>query len=279
MAYDDDETGAESSRPREFFKITHGTTVHRIATGQRDISYLGETYTAQAGARTDIQVDPASAQFGVAVVLPDSHPLVQRYTALLTPPQVINVDIWSMQTNGDVAHVWSGFVTSMSTDRDYRVKFLVVKAIEIQMQRKLPAELVDAVCTTQLYSAWCGVDPGAFFFNAVAVIVDGIMVTLSTDGGNPLGWAKFGSLFHPNSGESMSIVDQTSTGGAAKVLTLQAPIYELQDGDTVVVFAGCDKTPDTCLNKFSNMVNYVGLPLRPSQNPWLPTGLGIVESS
>jgi len=38
-------------------------------------------------------------------------------------------------------------------------------------------------------------------------------------------------------------------------------------GKQVIVYAGCDKTPQTCKNKFNNLQNFRGFPYIPVKNP------------
>lgn len=41
------------------------------------------------------------------------------------------------------------------------------------------------------------------------------------------------------------------------------------EGKTVAVYPGCDKTPETCKNKFNNLENFLGFPYIPNKNPVL----------
>jgi len=47
---------------------------------------------------------------------------------------------------------------------------------------------------------------------------------------------------------------------------LNVPLNDFIDGSIVTVFAGCDKSPNTCKTKFNNFANFLGFPYLPSKN-------------
>ena len=50
-------------------------------------------------------------------------------------------------------------------------------------------------------------------------------------------------------------------------IVLRYLIPGLVAGESVVVSAGCDKTRSTCQNKFNNLINQLGFPDIPADNP------------
>ena len=44
---------------------------------------------------------------------------------------------------------------------------------------------------------------------------------------------------------------------------------ELTTGQTVVAIPGCDGRAETCRDTFNNIVNYLGFPFIPAENPAL----------
>jgi hypothetical protein len=94
---------------REGIKITHGTTTHLIATGTRDIVIDGETYIAGPSGRDKVEIRTLGDDHAMELVLPVSHPFVQRYTAINVPPREITVEVRSAyESTFDLMHV--GFV-------------------------------------------------------------------------------------------------------------------------------------------------------------------------
>jgi uncharacterized phage protein (TIGR02218 family) len=271
--FDTDETSISDSQPREFIDAVHGVTRYGFALGDRDILYNGFNYVASPSARGNEKIDQATAQTNFEVTLPANHPLVARYVAMGSPPQQILVTARRLQlTSGQVQQVWSGYVTSLSI-QGHLAKFLVPQRTQQALQRRLPTVLVHTSCGNVLYDSWCQVARASFLVSTTVIFGDGRTLKVATMSGNPDQWAQGGELVHVPSGERMTIVDQTG-----QQLTLQAPIYELHAGDAVQIYAGCAHDIGTCRDKFNNVVNFSGLPQRPTGNPFAPTGLGALET-
>lgn len=273
MSFHTLEIGVETSRPREFYRITHGNTVYLAASGDRDVIYLNETYPATPIARTDLQIDRLTAEIDIVLVLPVTHPLVARYLAQLTPPRQVQVTIWRMQLgDGSVEQICDGLVTSMALE-DTHAKFALPSRIRRALERKLPSVLVDSACAAILYDPWCGVDRSAFEITSECSYVDGRDVHFNTVTGHPDQWFRFGEITHVASGEKQTIFDHVGLK-----LQMQSWIPELKVGDAIKLAPGCEHDPATCNSKYDNMLNFVGLPNRPTRNPFFPTGLGIGET-
>jgi uncharacterized phage protein (TIGR02218 family) len=60
-------------------------------------------------------------------------------------------------------------------------------------------------------------------------------------------------------------VDQTK--GLRRILEVWEDLrHPIAVGDIVRVTAGCDKTKDICINKFSNLLNFRGFPQMPGDD-------------
>jgi hypothetical protein len=57
----------------------------------------------------------------------------------------------------------------------------------------------------------------------------------------------------------------THTGSDITIMGL--PV-DMRVGDTIFAFPGCDRTVDTCVGKFDNLVNMGGFPHSPGRNPF-----------
>ena len=271
MAFADDETSVETSQPREFYEIVHGATSYYVASGDRTITYNGHAFVATPSSRLEVAVSAVSATWEFVLALPASHALARRYVAMGgVPPQKILVTARRMQLNsGQVQQLHVGYVTSVSFD-GHLAKFAVPGRVRAAMTRPLPTVLVDTRCGNVLYDAWCTVSRAANTVTTTITGTDGRIVFVSSVGGNPDGWYTYGELVHVPSGESMGIIDHT--GGR---ITMQYPIAELLPGDSVQLVAGCDHLIGTCKTKYNNVVNFSGLPQRPTTNIHNPTGLGV----
>ena len=75
-----------------------------------------------------------------------------------------------------------------------------------------------------------------------------------------------------NDGFSIEVKEYiySSVTGGKLILALPMP-YTVSVGDTYSLSKGCDKTPETCLTRFSNIVNFRGEPFVPGLDRMLET--------
>ncbi len=266
-----DEISVEDGAPREGIEIKHGNTVHRIATGSRDVEISGNTYFATPAERGAVEVPTTRGSDDLEIRLPVSHPYSQRYLA--SPPPETTVVVRRLQVNsGEAEQYWSGVVIGC-TAAGHIVTFRCESRIQTALKRPLPTIGVSRQCVHVLYDKNCKVLRADFRVVATVASFSGKHVTLSTIDGKPDQWARHGELLHIPSGERAAVVAQVGT-----LLTLQRRIFDLRDAHAVHLFAGCTHDLATCRTKFDNVPNYGGLPELPRGNVFLPNGFGIYQS-
>jgi uncharacterized phage protein (TIGR02218 family) len=64
--------------------------------------------------------------------------------------------------------------------------------------------------------------------------------------------------------EARTIVDHVGS-----IVTIMYKFKELEDNDSVDAYPGCDGRAETCKDKFDNIVNFLGFPFIPEENPAL----------
>ncbi len=289
----DDESGPESSQPRELYEIVQSASVtYRIASGDRDVDYDGNTYTASPAARTEVGISTSTGEFELTLTLPLSHGLSQRYNSNSSPPRQIAVTIYRKQLeSGLVERIWSGYVTSMAIAGNI-AKFRVPSKSWRTFQRQLPSVTVGKLCPHILYDSQCRADPDAFHVGTTVISSNGRTLRLTSLGSVPVGvtgdlsddtFLPFGQVRHVPTGEIQTIFSQTFTvlnvGSPWFEIEMQAPIPDIKPGDLVEVYGGCDHGLVACYAKFANMANFGGFPELPGVNLFIPgNGVGIYST-
>jgi uncharacterized phage protein (TIGR02218 family) len=278
--YLDAEQGEQSSEPREYCRIAYGNTQHLITFGNRDLFVAGAIYTAVASERGELGVTAAGNGKELTLTLPVNHAFVQRYLQQGTPPRFITFTMWCQQSNGSIEQQFVGEITSMSVDDENgRASFRIPSRAGESLLRVVSNVTIGRTCPHVLYDTMCQIPRslGSTYFSTTVIAVDGrtVRVDLGVSTSNPyrLDWAVNGELYHPTSGERMTVIVQADVSpGTSTItkLTMQAPIVGLAVGDTVEIYAGCDHTLDTCVNKYANRQNFGGFPQLPKANPFIP---------
>ncbi|OUS07982.1 beta tubulin [Rhodobacterales bacterium 52_120_T64] len=130
----------------------------------------------------------------------------------------------------------------------------------------------QASCDADLGDVRCGVDLNDPVFKAA-----GTVVALSGDRGFAVsglsgfadGWFAFGTLqwlSGANTGRKAEILSHAISGVNVIATLLEEPIRPIEVGNTLNIFAGCDKRFETCQAKFANAANFRGFPHIPGQD-------------
>ena len=123
----------------------------------------------------------------------------------------------------------------------------------------------------ELGDARCGVDlddPAFKATGSVTAVIGDRSFAASGLGGFAAGWFTLGRLTWtsgPNAGRLAEVASH-DVSGVRRVTLLEAPVRPIAVGDDFVVHAGCDKRPETCSDRFANVVNFRGFPHIPGQD-------------
>ena len=140
---------------------------------------------------------------------------------------------------------------------------LLGQAVGRTFQPKCDANLGDARCKIDLD------DPAFSTSGAVLAVQRARAFTASGPDAFALGWFTGGTLewqSGANAGRTVEVLRHDDLSGEARITLLHEPIYSIEDGDTFVIRAGCDKRIETCESRFANVANFRGFPYIPGQD-------------
>lgn len=161
--------------------------------------------------------------------------------------------------------MFSGRVGQVEGDR-YQAVIEIQSDLEL-LTNKVPRNVYQSSCSNTLYDVGCTLSRASFTAtgSVAANTSNGALVVQSLN--------TFASDFFTNgvieftSGENSGIrrtVKHFQAGGATQgIFVFQAFPNPVAANDTFSISAGCDKTPNTCNSRFSNLINFRGL-------PWIP---------
>lgn len=160
-------------------------------------------------------------------------------------------------------HVFSGLVSDVSPSRT-AINVTVKSALEL-LARPFPRNVYQSVCNHTVYDAGCTLAKAGFTFTGtVAVSPAPTTVSFKTGHAQAAGYFEQGVLTF-TSGANNGLKRTVKSYGPAVGFTFALPLPVAPAvGDTMSVFAGCDKTKATCGAKFSNIVHFNGTPFIPT---------------
>ena len=127
-------------------------------------------------------------------------------------------------------------------------------------------------CDAALGDARCGVNLEAAAFKGTGSVTDVLRdraIAASGLGAFADGWFTFGILTWssgPNAGRAAEVLRHDLASGLCTLTLLEAPVRPISVGHGFTVRAGCDKSVDTCLAKFSNVARFRGFPHIPGND-------------
>lgn len=278
MSFDDDAASTQDSRPRDGIKIEQALLPPwRITTSKREETINGEIYLPYSSKLGDIDVPMSTASdAALEITIPSDHPAVQRYVANLCPPKSVIVTVYRKEKRSNTFQQrWRGFWTSISYDSDNGnlVKILIPSRMNASFAKRLPTMTGGFSCQNVLFDENCKVDKTAYRITATVTLIQGAVITIDDIHSKPDNWAKFGKVIHVPSGEWMEVGDQVG-----RVVTMRFPIFEINTGDAIELYAGCTHAVDTgCRDQFNNVHNFNGQPVLKISHMYKPGSQGMVD--
>lgn len=264
MTYDARERSADLGRPVELYTFMRGALSYRYTSANVDRTVAFNLYTSAPIERDKIEQGPEINRSGLSITVPRDFPIAQLY--MISPPtDVVSLILQQYhEGDGELAVIWSGRVLGVSF-MDSKAK-IELEPIGTSVRRNGLRRMYQKLCPRVLYSASCGVSASTYRVSAVAD-VSGVTVTAGVLGTHADGYWKGGYIEWPIAGgltERRFIFDHVGTS-----IELDMPPVGLVSGTLVTFYPGCDHTLGTngCA-KFSNQVNYGGMPYIPSNNPY-----------
>ena len=176
-----------------------------------------------------------------------------------------------------VLHVFQGQVSDIYPERTM-IRVEVKSALELLAQ-PFPRNVYQSVCSRTVYDAGCGAVKASFTATGtVAASPAPTLTSFKTGNAQAAGYFDQGVVTFTsgaNSGLKRTIKSYNPATGFTFALPLPTPPAA---GDTISVFAGCDKTLATCRTKFANSGKFRGFPWVPNPETAAPAVPGYTKS-
>lgn len=262
------------------WKLTRtDSTVMGFTDHDKDITISGVTYYAATGftasaikntntlAVDDSQADGALSSSAITEADIDA----KKYD--FAEVSIYRVD-WSNPTVNNL-EIFTGYLGTLTRGR---ASFSTEIRSIAQALNQPTGSVYTKTCRVDLFSAACGLSVGsisngiltgkavaAVFSRRMFSCTDGTLITLKSNfyTGGLLTWTS-GS----NSGAAIEVKSHQllMNGAIAWIELWESMPYAIVGGDEFSIRVGCDKSVETCLAKFNNVINFQGFPRMPGQD-------------
>lgn len=266
MTYATDEASRESSNPIELYRFVGPLATYRRVSGNKDVDFNNgvdglQTFTATPMSRSNLVLAPDGNAPEMTVIIPTSDAISLAYVFQVAPQELVCTIYRQHVSTGDFETYWEGPVTGFSV-AEYEVTMRIPHPLKQLMEDKLPNIHYQPFCNNVLFDAVCSLVDTDHKETAQidSISGDGKTITFKAAGGlvsagRANSWANGGEILSSN-GERRMVLTQTG-----EVCIILWPFSsDVSPDDFMTVFAGCNHSLDQCVNKFSNVDNFNGMP-------------------
>lgn len=259
MSYQSKELSIFGGAPIEIYRFYQGVNIWRYTSADKEVIYNGEKYTPIPISRTGIDQSKELKAGSIDITVPRDNPLAGKYIAT-NPASAVWLTILRYHRADDNARViFIGRVTNVKFQGSRAT--ISVSPIQDIVDRMVPRITFQGICNHILYSPYCGIAPDAYRVNAILEAVNQEDLVSNVFSSKPNGWFNNGYVVL---GDQYRMIVSHS-GNTVKLL---APLEKAYAGLVVFAYAGCDRSRQTCIDKFNNLTNYLAWNYIPSKNPF-----------
>jgi uncharacterized phage protein (TIGR02218 family) len=261
--FNDRESGGYTGQPVECYRFQKGPDVYLWTSADETIVIPQGTFTPMTMTRSALQQTREDHAGSLDITLSLDNPIAVAHVAYM-PPNPVIVSLYRAH-RGDEANAtlyFYGTVVSVAISGSECV--LTAAPFNQALKRDVPMLVYQNQCNWPLYGTGCGV-PALSFQTPTAIATisdDGLTITSGDFAAKGTGWFRNGWVQDVN-GDVRFIVSHI---GATVILMNR--FAALAAGDSIMAFAGCDRTEAVCAAKFNNLLNYLGFPRVPNRNPY-----------
>jgi len=255
---------ASERKPAELYHIWRDGGEHwRLTSSDKAETYDSNAYTPATLSRTQVrynsQLDVTTMQI-TASSLADP---VFDYIAM-NPIEILWISVMKIHRAMSPLEVSVVFIGQIK-DVSFKGGAAKVNCVGFEhfLKKTIPALRYQLTCNHQVFDTKCALTKASYkttetiTLDATKTILTGTAFGLEDDGYFIGGEVVFGD-------ESRTISAHVGTA-----ITIMYAFIEIVDTDSVDAYPGCDGRAETCRDKYSNILNFLGFPFIPVENPAL----------
>lgn len=270
--YTNYESSVEAGRPIQFYRFTLGTIVWTYVNIDSDQTVGGVVWQACSISDDGIKQTGEAQSDSMTITAPDDIGPAVAFNG--SPPSTdVTVEILRMHEGMTTLRVcFVGSITQVGSPKAGQA-LLTVQTMSATMKRTGLRLCYQRACPYAVYDPkTCTVDKSTHAIASFVRSIDGFDILCDDAATQPDNYFANGFIewIHPVRGVQQILIESSlsSGGNGPGTLTLFDDVQELNIGQPITLYAGCDKTPKTCQVVFNNYVNYGGYEYMPGKSPY-----------
>lgn len=263
MSFEEYETSVYGGAPVECCRFWRGSDEWLMTSADREITLPGiGTFSPAAILVGGIEFEEQDDDRGIDIRIPRTHPMVAAFIPF-HPPDRTWLKIYRAHRGAEDDPVceYFGWCDGVTFEQGGSLAVLKCVSLFAGLSMRILNYAFTIQCNHALYGPRCGVSAATYSLSARIQAIDGSEITSMAFALQPPGWFNGGSI-ERSSGERRFIV-----GHESDRVTLMSPFHDLQVGETVTAYLGCDLTRANCLERFGNTDNFFGFEWVPWRDP------------
>ncbi len=265
MTYELIESSIDSGKPIRLYKFNRGVMTWAYCTADRDITFQTVRYRSTAISDSEIRQSGEATADTFEITAPADLDIAQLYRGV-GPSDAIEVTVYDMHYGeSDVIIAYIGSIYSVKFPAQDRCT-IVCNTDSVGLSSIGLRLTWSRGCPYTLFDTNCGVNRDFYKVDALVQSMDGLTISSGAFGTMPDGWFDGGYVEWPvgvGQFDRRGIVSHTGS-----VVELLGGTEGIGLGISLAAYPGCDKSIQTCHDKFANHENYGGAPHQPGKSPF-----------
>lgn len=260
MTYQQREISVHQGQPVELYHFSQGAESWRYTSSETEFKKDGATYQPITIKRTAPEISQERGASGLTVTVPRDNEVAGLFRVFV-PRTSIWLTIYRLhQGDSELLTFWQGRVRAVNWQGAEAQ--IACEPMTSMLQREGPRLMYQSLCNHMLYSQACTVVSEQYRQTITILAVSGYNILASELAAKPDGWYQAGFL--SRDGLDFRMI----TAHRGNKVTVLLPFEDLVIGDKLYAYSGCDRSIQTCQNKFNNHINFGGFPYIPTKNPF-----------
>ena len=264
MTFLANEQSLSSGKPIYLLEFTYSGFLTTYTSAQSTVIHGGTTYEPIGYDSTNMFYSQDAFDNELKLTVPLDNEIVQFFRTFV-PLHTFWLTIKRLHlddTDDETAVLWTGRVRGVEFST--ATADIVCDPITSILDRKALRYTSQRTCNHTLYGPHCTVSKVSFRrIDDITVITDNV-ITVPDAASESNGFYLTGYIETTDLTERIMIIDHTGNE-----LTVRYNPQVMAVGTEVFIYAGCDRNATTCNDKFSNIVNFGGIPNIPLRNHFI----------